>query len=90
MLIGCAPPPPSSPFTQVLEESGFNILDVTEMGVGVLCTCSGGKATPSPAGTSAFTPQPAAASAPDTLIAEEEAHSMNHYGDRRENEVKRP
>eukprot|EP00752_Nemacystus_decipiens_P001851 g1784.t1 len=66
---------------KVLEESGFNILDVTEIGVGVLCTCSGGKVMPSPAGTSAIAPQPPAASTSYTLIAEEEAHSMNHYGD---------
>ncbi|CAM9843624.1 unnamed protein product [Scytosiphon promiscuus] len=66
----------------VLENSGFNVLDVTEIGVGVLCTCSGGKGSPSPAGTTAtFLPHPGTISQ-DTLVAEEEAHTMNHYGDR--------
>ncbi|CAN0169276.1 unnamed protein product [Ectocarpus fasciculatus] len=75
---------------RVLEESGFNILDITEIGVGVLCTCSGGASIPSPRGGSgaaavtnpaSFLPHPDTLSE-DTLIAEEEAHSLNHYGDR--------
>lgn len=66
---------------QVLEESGFHVLDVTEIGVGVLCTCSGSKNVPRPAGTTMYLPQPAAVSS-DSLAAEAEAHSMNHYGDR--------
>lgn len=75
------------PCRQVLEESGFNVLDITEIGVGVLCTCSGGASIPSPRGgggaatAATFLPHPDTLSE-DTLIAEEEAHSLNHYGDR--------
>ncbi|CAM9520699.1 unnamed protein product [Ectocarpus sp. 12 AP-2014] len=71
---------------RVLEESGFNVLDITEIGVGVLCTCSGGASIPSPRGgggaatVATFLPHPDTLSE-DTLIAEEEAHSLNHYGD---------
>lgn len=65
---------------KVLGESGFHVLDVTEIGVGVLCTCSGSKNVPRPAGTTTFLPHPAAISS-DTLTAEVEAQSMNHYGD---------
>lgn len=57
------------------------MLDVTEIGVGVLCTCSVGKNVPSPAGTTTFLPHPATISS-DALTAEVEAQSMNHYGDR--------
>lgn len=65
----------------MLEDSGFNVLDVTEIGVGVLCTCSGAKVEPGPAGTSTFLPDAAVISL-DTAVAEEEAHSLSHYGDR--------
>lgn len=65
---------------QVLESSGFYVLDVTEIGVGVLCTCSGSCRAPSPAGTVA-SPH-AIAGTKDALTAEIEAQSMHHYSDR--------
>lgn len=57
------------------------MLDVTEIGVGVLCTCSGSNNVPGAAGATTFLPHPAAISS-DSLTAEIEAQSMNHYGDR--------
>lgn len=61
-------------------ESGFHVLDVTEIGVGVLCTCSGNSSAPSPAGMSTLTPS--GATFGDPVTAEIEALSMNHYSDR--------
>ncbi|CAM9200241.1 unnamed protein product [Choristocarpus tenellus] len=76
-----------------LEKYGFNVLDITEVGVGVLCTCSGGKKSSHKASTlyqnilpstvnGSRTP-PAAPASPclTSKVEDVESPILNHYSD---------